>query len=74
MDLEELIHYLFYDGAMADIVINYTMLLVSTTVSWSPEPTGYVHSVVQNKSKWRIFETPSHCNFLLSSGSNLVGR
>jgi hypothetical protein len=33
MDLKDLTHYLFYDGAMADIAINYTMLLVSTTVS-----------------------------------------
>ena len=35
MHLEDLTHYLFYDGAKADIAINYTMLLVSTTVSWS---------------------------------------
>jgi len=36
MDLKDLTHYLFYDGAMADIGINYTILLVSTTVMFIP--------------------------------------
>ena len=33
MHWEDLNHYLFYDGAKAAIAINYTLLLVSTTVS-----------------------------------------
>ena len=59
MDLEELIHYLFYDGAMADIVINYTMLLVSTTVSWSPEPTGIPHARLLDTVTYRLNFTKS---------------
>ena len=33
---EDIVHYLFYDGSIPDIIINYSLILIFTLMSYLP--------------------------------------